>query len=273
MQSFLAWIGIYGTTLENCSTNSKTKRQLQMKILIISDLHGNAEAPSVLPQDYDKLWVLGDLVNYGPNPREIIDFVRSRAALVVRGNHDHAIGFDADPRCSGPYREMAAEMGRFTQSVLTEEEKQYLRSLPLSIVSETHGSQFYLCHATPTDPLFAYCPPESPEWEKEIQTVPPGYLLVGHTHVQFRRGIRDRIIMNPGSVGQPKTGAPHACFAVWTDGRVEFHAAPYPYERTIEKIKRLALSKNTEEGLIATLESGSPPQQINVANQGACSRA
>lgn len=110
-----------------------------MNILIVADLHGNTEALSALPQQYDQLWVLGDLVNYGPNPREIIDFVRNHADVVVRGNHDHAIGFNTDPRCSEPYKSMAAEMGRFTQAVLTEDEKAYLRSLPLSASSEVNG--------------------------------------------------------------------------------------------------------------------------------------
>jgi protein phosphatase len=244
-----------------------------MKILIISDLHGNAEALSVLPQDYDQLWVLGDLVNYGPNPREVIDFVRRRATLVVSGNHDHAIAFDADPRCSRPYRAMAAEMAQFTQSVITEEEKPYLRQLPLCITSKINGSDCYLCHATPTDPLFAYCPPESVGWEKEIHSVSPGYLLVGHTHLQFQREIDGRTILNPGSVGQPKTGAPQACFAVCSGAKVEFDAVPYPYEQTIEKIRGLGLTRGTEEGLVATLKSGSPPQPATATEHGAATRA
>ncbi|MGH9656707.1 MAG: metallophosphoesterase family protein [Bryobacteraceae bacterium] len=231
-----------------------------MKILIISDLHGNAEALLVLPKDYDQLWVLGDLVNYGPSPCEVIDFVRSNATLVVRGNHDHAIGWNTDPRCSGPYRAMAAEMGRFTQSVLAEEDKQYLANLPLTRAAEVDRSRFYLCHAMPSDPLFAYGPPESPLWEQEAQNVTPGYVLVGHTHLQFRRDIDRRTIVNPGSLGQAKNGAPRACFAVWTDGRLEFHAEAYPFRRTIEKIQRLKLPQEIEEGLVATLETGSPRQ-------------
>jgi protein phosphatase len=234
-----------------------------MKILIISDLHGNAEALSALPSKYDQLWVLGDLVNYGPNPREVIDFVRQHATYVVRGNHDHAIGFDTDPRCSEIYKAMAAEMGRITQAALTDEERSYLRALPLSISSETHGSRFSLCHAAPTDPLFAYRPPESEDWEREVHAVPAGYLLVGHTHLQFRRDIFGRTIVNPGSVGQPKTGAPQVCFAIWEDGLIHFRSAPYPYQQTIEKIRRLQLSKEVREGLIMTLESGAPPQSVN----------
>lgn len=236
-----------------------------MKILIISDLHGNAEAISVLPRDYDQLWVLGDLVNYGPNPREVIDFVRRHASYVIRGNHDHAIGFDADPRCSEIYRAMAAEMGRVTQRILTDEERAYLRTLPLSISSEIHGNRFYLCHAAPSDPLFAYYPPGSSEWDKEVHTVPPGYLLVGHTHLQFRRDTFNRTVLNPGSVGQPKTGAPRACFATWEDGTIQLHSVEYAYQQTIEKLRSLHLSREVEEGLAVTLETGAPPHATAAA--------
>jgi len=55
-----------------------------MKIVIISDVHGNYEALFHLPEDYDQLWVLGDLVNYGPQLGEVLSFVRNRTARVVR---------------------------------------------------------------------------------------------------------------------------------------------------------------------------------------------
>ncbi len=227
-----------------------------MKILIISDLHANLEAVSVLAADYDQLWVLGDLVNYGPNPREVIQFVRENATLVVRGNHDHAIGFDADPRCSLPYQAMADEMGRVTQNLISEEERAFLRALPLSISTESHGHRFYLCHATPSDPLFAYCPPESPGWEREVHAVAPGYLLAGHTHLQFEREIYGRKIVNPGSVGQPKSGAPQAAFAIWEDGRVTLHSRPYDFEKTAEKIRRLDIPQAVAKNLVEVLQKG-----------------
>ena len=68
-----------------------------MRILIISDIHGNFDALAALQETYDELWVLGDLVNYGPDPAAVIDFVRSKAAVVVCGNHDYSIGFNQDP--------------------------------------------------------------------------------------------------------------------------------------------------------------------------------
>jgi len=228
-----------------------------MKILIVSDLHGNAEAIAALPSDYDRLWVLGDLVNYGPNPKESIEFVRENADLIVRGNHDHAIGFATDPRCSGPYREMAAEMGRLTQALISEEDRSFLRTLPLSVTTEIRGQRFHLCHAAPSDPLFAYRPPESEEWEQEVQGVAPGYLLVGHTHLQFRREIGNRTIVNPGSVGQPKSQAPRIAFAVWDDGKLALHTSIYDVEATVRKIGKLDISSKVTESLIQVLRTGS----------------
>ena len=102
-----------------------------MKVAIISDIHGNLEALSALIEPYDELWVLGDLVDYGPDPGAVVDFVRSHAAVVVRGNHDDAVGWNRDPRCSAPYREMAKETMDFTLSVLSAGQRSYLANLPL----------------------------------------------------------------------------------------------------------------------------------------------
>ena len=112
-----------------------------MRVLIISDLHANLEAIGALPSDFDRLWVLGDLVNYGPNPAEVIEFVREKAAIVVRGNHDHSVGFDEDPRCSARFRAMAEETRRYTRSVLNEEHREYLRNLPLKATACVEGIQ------------------------------------------------------------------------------------------------------------------------------------
>jgi hypothetical protein len=68
-----------------------------MKIVIISAFHGNFDALEALPETYNELWVLGDLVNYGPEPAAVVDFVKANGSILVRGNHDHSIGYDEDP--------------------------------------------------------------------------------------------------------------------------------------------------------------------------------
>jgi len=227
-----------------------------VKIVIISDIHGNLEALTGLPENFDQLWVLGDLVNYGPNPGEVVDFVRTNASVVIRGNHDHAIGFNEDPRCSPPFREMARAMQEYTSSILSESQKQFLRDLPLRVDRELRGMKVSLCHAVPSDPLFAYCPPGSSRWQSELEIAKADILLVGHTHLTFDRQLGKRRVVNPGSVGQPKTGTPEACYAVWDDGTIELRSFEYPFEKTIRKIDALPIPAGVKASLSDVLRNG-----------------
>lgn len=226
-----------------------------MRIAIISDIHGNLESLSALTEPYDELWVLGDLVNYGPDPGAVIDFVRSHATVVVRGNHDHAVGFNRDPRCSPAYREMAKETMQFTRSVLSSDQIEYLANLPLVVERTVEDTRFVLCHAAPSDPLFQYVPANSPQWEQEMGLVSADFLLVGHTHTPFVRPAGLSIVVNPGSLGQPKTGATKACYAIWENGIV-LHSAGYELERTLAKIDAMPVSAGVRESLKAVLRTG-----------------
>lgn len=227
------------------------------KILIVSDLHANLEAVGSLPTGYDELWVLGDLVNYGPNPAEVIEFVRANASLVVRGNHDHSVGYEQDPRCSARFRRLAEETGRFTRSVIHEDQKRFLRSLPLTAQRVIAGVKFFLCHAVPASPLYEYVVPDSARWQQEAAHVPAGVLLVGHTHLPFQRTVASHVVVNPGSVGQPKHGAPRACYAIWEDGALRLESSAYPCEETVAKVRALPVPSEVRADLEAVLRTGS----------------
>jgi putative phosphoesterase len=231
-----------------------------MRICIISDLHANLEALSVLPRDYDELWVLGDLVNYGPNPAEVIDFVRSQASITIRGNHDHSVGFGADCGCSPHFRAMAEATRDYTCSVLSWTDKQFLRNLPTCAYRRVDGHSFFLCHATPSDFLYEYRPPDSPLWKRDEEASSGAdVVLVGHTHVQFTRRFGERKVINPGSLGQSKSGDPRARFAVWQDGQIHLCALDYPVETTAGKIQSLPLPEKIMSDLATILRTGKIP--------------
>ncbi|MFZ3243735.1 MAG: metallophosphoesterase family protein [Candidatus Acidiferrales bacterium] len=227
-----------------------------MKIVIISDIHGNFDALSALPETYDELCVLGDLVNYGPQPKEVIDWVREKATLVVRGNHDQCIGYGDDPRCSPRFRDMAEATRQFSNALVTEEQKQYLRSLLPRVESLRSQTRFFLCHATPSEPLYEYRKADSEKWAEDCAQVEAEVILVGHTHIPFVRSFNHQILVNPGSLGQPKTGKPQACYAVWEDGQVSLRTYAYPLEKTIDKIRSMPIGKRIQQDLITVLESG-----------------
>jgi len=232
------------------------------RIAIISDIHANFDALKALPNHYDELWVLGDLVNYGPQPAEVIEFIRKNATLVVRGNHDDAVAFDRDPQCSSAFQEAAKETHRFSASMLTEKQKGYLADLPHFRWVRRGRWTFYLCHAMPSDPLHRYCGANRRKWKKELTTVGTDFLFVGHTHLQFSLYQNDQWVVNPGSLGQPKTGTPRARYAIWEKGSVTLHAYEYPVQRTVKRIQSMPISAPTKEFLCRVLRAGTVPKIV-----------
>jgi putative phosphoesterase len=231
-----------------------------MKIAIISDIHGNYEALRCLPESYDELWVLGDLVNYGPEPGAVIDFVRARCALAVRGNHDHSVAYDEATRCSPRFTAMAEATRKFTRAALSPSQEDFLRQLPLSARREVGGCRFFVCHATPSDMLYEYRRAESPLWDADLAHLDADVLLVGHTHLPFVRRLGNgSIVLNPGSLGQPKTGSPDACYAIWEDGALTLKRFSYPFEKTVAKLQSMALAAEVERDLETVLRTGTPP--------------
>lgn len=236
-----------------------------MKIVIISDVHGNLAALEALPEhNYDALWCIGDLVDYGPNPHEVVQWIQTNVHLAVRGNHDQAAGFSVDPQCSAPYKKLAAETLQYTLEACTEKDLGYLRSLPIYREVRIAQTQFYLVHATPTDPLYGYCPQNSSSWSEQAGCVDADVLVVGHTHTPFVRQEGKTTILNPGSLGQPKTGRPLACYAVWEDGKILLHEYEYPIEDTIAGIRRMPIPSEDQEALITVLKTGEIPARSAV---------
>jgi len=228
-----------------------------MKVVIISDIHGNYDALQGLHEDYDELWVLGDLVNYGPQPKEVVANIMSRASIVIRGNHDDAVvSPDTAPPWKPRWRVTAETTKQFTASVLPQEQKAFLLSLPLQTVAEREGTTFFLTHATPSDPLYGHHSPESEEWIKELEAAATDVLLVGHSHVPFMRQIGRRVVLNPGSIGQPRNGDIRASYAVWQSGQFTLKTHNYAMDECIRKIKALSFPIEVENDLVCILQTG-----------------
>jgi protein phosphatase len=232
-----------------------------MRILMISDVHANIEALQALNERYDHLICLGDLVDYGPSPREALQFVQEHASFVVRGNHDHAVGYRVDCQSSPLYHELSVATREYMWRVLDEDDAVYLRNLPVNRTLELGGARFYLCHAAPSDNLYRYLPPDSPQvvWEEEAARVEADFMLLGHTHQQLVKVVGPKIFVNPGSLGQPKGVGPMACYAIWEDGRVDLKRVPYPFRDTMARIDRTPLARALKEKLKTVLERGVLP--------------
>lgn len=228
-----------------------------MKIAILSDIHGNLDALNAFQESFDELWVLGDLVNFGPQPREVVEAVQAKADIVIQGNHDHAVGHGDDTRWTAKFRAMAEASRRHSSACLSESQLAYLRDLPLTVQVSRAGVKFQLVHATPSDPHYGYLLKDAQGWMQELEGVDADVLLVGHTHAPFVRTIGHKTVINPGSLGQPRAGTPRSSYAIWNNGTFELREFAYPVEQTVEKLRSVGHPPEVQDELIRILRTGS----------------
>jgi predicted phosphodiesterase len=225
----------------------------------MADVHGNLAAlEAVLADPHDILICLGDTVGYGPEPGACVRRIMARAELVLRGDHDHALATDTMPRCAPSVQWLAEATAQLGEAQLSASERAALAKLPLRVSRTIDGARYHMVHATPSDPLYRHLEPLSDAWEEEMWELDADLVLVGHTHLQFRREVAGRTILSPGSVGQPKDGDPRAAYIIIEDGTVSFCHAAYPVERTVDALARSGVEPAAAAALAQLLRTGRP---------------
>jgi len=231
-----------------------------MKYAIISDIHGNLEALSAVFKDIrrrraDKVFCLGDIVGYYPNPRQCIELVSAHATCCVAGNHDYAAIERTD---TSGFTYFAFSAMEWTKQHLLEADKDFLRALPLT---HAEGEMFFV-HSSPCDPgRFSYVFPDNDYSVIEaFSHLTKRVNFIGHTHwpsIMYQEG--DKVILisettiavedectyliNVGSVGQPRDYDSRSCYALYdTDKQIiTLHRVGYNYRVTQKKIKENGL--------------------------------
>jgi diadenosine tetraphosphatase ApaH/serine/threonine PP2A family protein phosphatase len=230
-----------------------------VRIAIFSDIHSNLHALDAVLADIDhaepdELWCLGDVVGYGPRPNECVDRVRETATLALCGNHDLAVLGTID------IAEFSGDAGAaavWTRRVLGDEQRDWLGGLEPTAVREG----FELFHGSPRDPVWDYVLSDEVALASFELTSAPS-VLVGHSHVALAISLQGdhlggglapaettveldgtRWLLNPGSVGQPRDGDPHAAWLLIepTAGRATFRRVPYPIDQTQAEINEQGL--------------------------------
>lgn len=248
-----------------------------MRKLIISDVHGNFPAlKSVLSKEsFDELIVLGDIVGYGPEPNECINLIRNFDPLIIRGNHEEAL---FDNKYRDYFNRLAKEAIEYTDGVITDENREFLKSLPYDYIS----NDFYLAHSSPYHPeKFIYLAPE--KWDDNAYLKFSFYKMeregvkvafTGHTHypgffykknsvinfIPFNQSY-DLIlsddtyyIFNVGSVGQPRNNNPEAQYVKYDTELKKFDYKTVKYD--INETKKAFENTNLPKELYLRLFSG-----------------
>jgi predicted phosphodiesterase len=236
-----------------------------MRVAILTDIHANLPALEAVLEactPYDAVWVMGDIVGYGPYPDDVVARLRKEQAVAVRGNHDAAVLGDLDTSVFNEDARLAVE---WTADRIGTSSRHWLEGLPETRVE----GDFTLVHGSPRDPLWEYLI-TVPLARRNLSYFDTPYAIVGHTHVP--RVYRDdgghieviaprdrsrislderRCILNPGGVGQPRDGDPRACAMILDTetATVEWLRVAYPVERVQARMRRAGLPPRLAERL------------------------
>jgi predicted phosphodiesterase len=233
-----------------------------MRLLVVSDLHGNIEALRAVvaaERNVDHVLCIGDIVDYGPSPDETVSWVREQALATVRGNHDNAVAFGEDCRSAPLFRRLSVETRKKTVPLLSAENLTYLQSLPVRRSVVARGVRLELLHAAPGDPLFQYLPASRvDDWREAAAEIDADLILVGHTHLPVVLDLGTRRVVNPGSVGLPRDGDPRACYAVIEDGEPILKRVAYDVDLTIAALRAWGLPDDVTRSLETLYRGGEP---------------
>lgn len=223
-----------------------------MRILLLADIHSNWPALSAIREPFDACLVLGDIVDYGPQPQPCIEWVRRHATACIRGNHDHAVAQRVPARGGSGLRAIAAALRPCHWQQLSTNELSYLARLPVTQRLTLDEKQFYLVHATPRDPLDEYLTDDNAAWLRRLEGIEADFVCVGHSHQPFHLDLGRTQVINPGSVGQPRDGDPRVAYAIIEDGTVTHHRLAYDVEATVAALADLQMDEEAFD-LAATL--------------------
>jgi len=232
-----------------------------VKRALISDIHGNLEAleavlEDIRQQQVEEIYCLGDIIGYGPNPRECIDKVIAKCRVTILGNHDQGALFDPEGFNSGAEKAIFWTRKQLESSAGKPEDNakrwDFLGELPRS----RRENGFLFVHGSPRNPLNEYVFPEDIYNQKKMEklfSLVEHHCFQGHTHVPgvFTQNLNffspeeigystvlsdEKAMMNVGSVGQPRDGDPRACYVIIDNDLVRYRRVEYPVEKTRQKI-------------------------------------
>ncbi len=229
-----------------------------LRTLVVSDIHANLTAFEAVLSDagnFDRVWCLGDVVGYGPDPNECISLLRQQPGVrCIMGNHDAALMGYIDLRT---FNDQAAKAVIIQSELLTQESRDFLELLDIMI----EEGEITFAHGSPRDPIWEYVV-SSRIANDNFAAFRTRVCLVGHSHIPSifvenphgrptiltpqnadRWRSDQRFILNPGSVGQPRDRNPKAAYVIWDDeeGTWLFKRVEYDVESVKQRILGLGI--------------------------------
>lgn len=213
-------------------------------LAIISDVHANLPALNAVLEDIsargiEEILCCGDLLGYNPFPNEVVEIIRSRKIPCILGNHDYAVL----TKDTSWFNYVASEAIRWTIRNIKKENLAFIKAMPFYIKTKKNAASLYLVHGSPMDLLYEYVFPDYDDATLKAYAGENDILIMGHTHIPFKRKINNKLILNPGSVGQPRDRINKASYAVLEAGekKAEIIRVSYDIDYVAEEILKQGL--------------------------------
>ncbi len=240
-----------------------------MRYVILSDIHANAAAMEAVLDDtqWDVVIFLGDAVNYGPRPGEVVDRLAGLPGVLLAGNHDQKI-LNTDPDARAPGQ--TAAWAQWTRHQLSDDQLTTLQEFVGPKRRQKDSTTFQFHHGDfAVDGVPAFSGRLWPDADRSTfaalaDRYPTPYIVHGHTHVQFEVDRAGTTFANPGSVGQPRLGHPEACYAILENGTVTYHATEYDVEKTCAAMDGLPLNSDFITGWKKAYRTGRLPEWVDI---------
>lgn len=218
-----------------------------MKLGLLGDIHGNALAlESVLNAatnlGVEKLLITGDLVGYYFQPSKVMELLAPWSKIIVRGNHEDMLAsIIATPDLLAVIEKKYGSGLSVALEQLSEEQVSELTRLPETKTIIENSCQVMLCHGSPWD-TDQYIYPDAPEeLLKKCTSFGANIIIMGHTHYPMYRKVGTTLLINPGSVGQPRNKQPGASWAILDTEtqKVIFRNEDYNIQAVVDEAIRL----------------------------------
>lgn len=237
-------------------------------IALISDIHANIEALTVVMEDINKqnvdtIFCLGDVIGYGPNPRECIEIVRNCSEFTLCGNHEEAVLFSAQDFNVKARRAIDWTRDQLNSDQYDQEKNYELWDFLGELRKKVKDDSVLYVHASPRQPTREYVLPKDIKDQNKMESIFMEFencnvCFCGHTHIpgvftdnlnfEYSKNLGNRFelssypgkkLINVGSVGQPRDGDNRASYVLFDGEVVEWKRLPYDYKTTMGKIRNI----------------------------------
>jgi predicted phosphodiesterase len=147
----------------------------------------------------------------------------------------------------GSFRQFSISTRSWHKTLLTGKELNFLKKVPTLIKVHADNNAFFLAHASPQGDISKYLDSDD-DIANDINSITSEYILLGHTHIQFMKKIKNSIVINPGSVGLSRDGG-QASYAVYKDGQIKLKRIKYNVEKTINSLMESPIPIECKKGL------------------------